>query len=141
MHVIRELSFKLIYPHTSMDTITRVAVVDIVMNVFSGNFGAKVKATYVEQNRKNALGVVAGSEHDVTIIVTESFTNAWQSEMISQTSDILVYAYPDTVLANKTCVGGTIKFDDRTLRIESFASVKNQRTGVVEQIELGCSEL
>lgn len=111
------------------------------MNIFSGNLGAKVSAVYVEQNRKNALGVVAGDEHDVTIIVTESFTNAWQSEMISQTSDILVYAYPETVLASKSCVGGTLKFDDRTLRIESFASVKNQRTNVVAHIELGCSEL
>lgn len=112
-----------------------------MMNIFSGNIGAKVKATYVEQNHKGTLGVIAGDEHDVTIIVTESFTNAWQSEMISQTSDILVYAYADSVLASKTCVGGTIKFDDRTLRIESFASVKNQRTGVVAHIELGCSEL
>lgn len=118
-----------------------VVVADFVMNVFSGNFGAKISATYVEQNHKGALGVVAGAEHDVTIIVTESFTNAWQSEMISQTSDILVYAYAGTVLASKTCVGGSIKFDGRQLRIESFASVKNQRTGVVAHIELGCSEL
>lgn len=103
------------------------------MDVFSGNLGPIIDAVYVEQDRKSPLGVVPGDEHDVRIIVDESYTNAWQSEMIEQTSDILVYAQLGSVLASKTCVGGTIQYDDRRLRIETFAVAK-------KHIELGCSE-
>ena len=113
----------------------------IVMNVFSGNISAKLKAVYKEANRKNNLGVVAGAEHNVIIIISEAYTNAWQSEIVSQTSNILVYAQPNTVLAKKTCTGGTLKVGDRTLRIESFAVARNQRTSEISHIELGCSEL
>lgn len=119
-----------------------VVDVDIVMNVFSGNFGATVDAVFQEQNRKTPLGVVpVGSEHDVTILIDESFTNARQNPMISQTSDILVYAQAGSVLADKTCEGGTLKIGSRTLRIETYAVARNQRTGQVAHIELGCSEL
>jgi hypothetical protein len=112
-----------------------------MMNVFSGNFGAKVDAVYVEENRKNPLGNVAGAEHDVTIIVTEAFSNSMQSEMQSQNSDVLVYAQAGSVLSSKTCEGGTLKFNGRVMRIDSFAVAMNQRTGVVAHVELGCTEL
>lgn len=111
------------------------------MNVFEGNFGAKVSAVYVEENRKGPLGNIAGDEHDVTIIVTEAFTNAWQSEMVSQTSDVLVYGQADSVLAEPTCQGGKLKFEGREFRIDSFAQAKNQRTGQVAHVELGCSRI
>jgi myo-inositol-hexaphosphate 3-phosphohydrolase len=124
-----------------MATNTHVVDVEIVMNVFSGNFGAKVKAVYTEQNRKNPLGNVAGDSHDVTIIVTQAYSNAMQSEMQSQNSDVLVYAQTGSVLSNKKCEGGTLKFDGRTMRIDSFAVATNQRTGVVAHYELGCTEI
>lgn len=113
-----------------------VVVVGIVMNVFSGNFGATVNAVFQAENRKTPLGAVAvGNETDVTILVDESFTNNWQSNMNSQTSDILVYAQAGSVLANKTCQGGIIKIGSRSLRIETYAVARNQRTGDVAHIE------
>lgn len=124
-----------------MDMICLAAVVETVMNVFSGNFGAKVKAIYVEENRKSPLGVVeTGEEYPVTILIDESYTNAWGSEMITQTSDILVYGEADSILANKKCEGGKLKIGTRNLRIETWAESKNQRTGKVEHVELKCSE-
>lgn len=123
-----------------MVTITDM-VVKVAMNVFSGNFGAKVQATYVQENRKGVLGTIAGAEQPVTIIITEAYTNAWQSTMVDQNSDILVYGEAGSVLASKTCVGGVLKIGERKLRIESFAVATNQRTGEVAHIELGCSEL
>lgn len=121
--------------------ITITVIVIAAVNVFSGNLHAKIKATYVQENRKGKLGVIAGDEHPVTIIVTEAYTSAWQSPMVSQNSDILVYAQAGSVLAKKTCVGGTLKFHERILRIENFAVATNQRTGKIAHIELGCSEL
>lgn len=114
----------------------------IVMNVFSGNFGAIVDAVFQEQDRKTPLGAVdVGSEHNVKIIIDQSYTNNWQSNMISQTSDVLVYGQSDSVLAEKTCVGGTLKVGTQTFRIETFAVATNQRTGAIAHVELGCSEL
>jgi len=111
------------------------------VNVFSGNMSAKVNATYVQQNRKGALGTIAGTEHAVTIFIDEGYRNNWQSEMVSQTSDVLIYAMPTSVLSNKTCVGGLIKTPLRNFRIESFYVAMNQRTGEVAHIELGCGEI
>lgn len=111
------------------------------MNVFNGNFGAKINAIYVEQNRKTPLGTTAGEEQDVTIIVDESYTSNWQSETVSQNWDILVYGEAGSVLENSTCVGGTLKIGDRNLRIETYALSTNQRTRKTAHVELGCSQL
>lgn len=113
----------------------------IIVNVFNGNFGAKVDAIYVEQNRKDPLGTVQGEEHDVTIIIDESYTSNWQSETVSQNWDILVYGQAGSVLENPNCVGGTLQFNGRTLRIEAYALSKNQRTDVTNHVELGCGQL
>lgn len=111
------------------------------MNVFEGNFGAIVEATYVEENRKNPLGVVAGDAHNVNVIVDESYASNWQSDMVSQNWDIMIYGKANSVLNDSTCVGGILKIDERRLRIETYAVARNQRTGRVAHIELGCSEL
>ena len=112
-----------------------------VMNVFSGRFGAKIDAVYTVQNRKGGLGVVAGSSTPVTIIVDESYTSAWQSNTISQNWDIMVYGQAGSVLEDPKCVGGTIEFNGRKLRIEAYALSRNQRSGQTAHIELGCSQL
>ncbi len=119
-----------------------IIIMDVaVMNVFSGRFGAKIDAVYTVQNRKDALGVVARSSTPVTIIVDESYTSAWQSNTISQNWDILVYGEAGSVLEDPKCVGGTIEYDGRKLRIEAYALAPNQRKGGVAHIELGCSRL
>jgi hypothetical protein len=113
----------------------------MAMNIFDGRLNSKIFAQYVAVNRKTPLGVEQGETSDVTIIVDESFTNSWQSETVTQASDVLVYGYPDSVLGHKSCVGGLLKFDGRTFRIETFALVKNQLTGQYAHVELGCAEL
>ena len=119
-----------------------IIIMDVaVMNVFSGRFGAKIDAVYTVQNRKDALGVVARSSTPVTIIVDESYTSAWQSNTISQNWDILVYGEAGSVLEDPKCVGGTIEFNGRKLRIEAHAIAPNQRSGQTAHIELGCSRL
>ena len=111
------------------------------MNVFSGNLRAIQDAVYTEQDRKGTLGVIPGDEHDVQVKIVDGAKTNFQSEMQTQSYDVLIYAHPDTVLDDENCVGGVIHTPRKTYRVEAFYPVVNQRTGQVEHVELGCSQI
>lgn len=97
-------------------------------------------ATYTPIDRRGALGTVKSDPIPIMVIIDEGGKENWQSTEAQHASSVLIYAHP-TAPIDRDCVGGHITIrGGRTFRIDGYDVGKNQRLGIVEHIELTCSE-
>jgi hypothetical protein len=101
-----------------------------------------IPATYIQVDRENPLGTVMGDAVDIKVIIDEGGSEDFNTNEYEHNSQVLIYVLPETPI-ERDCVGGWIDISDtagKRFRIESYNVGKNQRTGLVEHIELVCTE-
>jgi hypothetical protein len=111
------------------------------MTVFNRRLGSGiVNAVFTEIDRTSPLGTIKGESYNIRCIVDEGGSENWQSTQAEHNSSVLIYCYPEAPIY-RDCVGGHIKIENgRNFRIDGWDVGKNQRLGIVEHIELTCSE-
>lgn len=114
------------------------------MSVFTRGLKAgQVEMTYAPIARTGALGTTTGESQTVTVLIDEGGSQNWQKTEAEHASNVLIYADPDGVLGQRSCVGGRLRDSStgREFRIEGYDVAKNQRTGRVEHVELTAGEI
>lgn len=111
------------------------------MTVFSRRLRAGViDAVYIPVSRKSPLGTVTDPPEPIKVIIDEGGSEDWQKTEAQHKSSVLIYCFPECPITRE-CVGGWIDIcNGRKFRIDGYDVSKNQRTGIVEHIELTCSE-